>query len=131
MTMPNKDSAKLREQLHDYTLCIARLAQASSDVELTNDIMDEFYNVLQAHTAAQVAEAEHRIRHVAMREAYESERHKMSDYIERVTHPVVRVLRKHKGLLTVEQLEDIRYGGEMIEIIIAAHLTTEHKDKTE
>ena len=53
-------------------------------------------------------------------EAYEAERKKMVDYIDKVSHPAIRVLTKHKDYASVEMIDDIQYGGDAIQIVLAA-----------
>ena len=51
-------------------------------------------------------------------EAYEHERKKMSEYIDTILHPNIRVYRQVGDITYIDQIKDINYGGEIITVVV-------------
>ena len=67
---------------------------------------------------ALITEAVDRERNRLTQEAYESERTKMSEYIDEISHPTLRIVMDTGKYLEVQQIKDVVYGGDVIQVTL-------------
>ena len=63
-------------------------------------------------------EAVDRERNRLTAEAYQHERKKMSEYIDTIRYPSIRVYRQVGDITYVDQIKDIDYGGQIITVVV-------------